>query len=144
MALDREILAERLGALERHLRRVSDRLPKNAADFHPGTDFSDSVILHLWQAVQLTIDTAIAACVQLNLGSPTSYANAFFKLSEAGYLDKELAVRLAHAAGFRNRIVHVYEELDMQKVYLIAQAGPRNLRAFFASIRDLLKPPPPN
>lgn len=139
MALDKEILAERLGALERHLRRVSEKLPKKPTDFLSGRDSSDAVILHLWQAVQLTIDTALAACVRLNLGSPTSYANAFFKLSEAGYLDKELAVRLAHAAGFRNRIVHAYEDLDMQKVYLIAQAGPRDLRAFFASVRDLLK-----
>lgn len=87
----------------------------------------------------MTIDTALAACVRLNLGSPTSYANTFFKLSDAGYLDKELGVRLAHAAGFRNRIVHAYEDLDMQKVYLIAQSGPRDLRAFFASVRDLLK-----
>lgn len=139
MALDKEILAERLSALERHLLRVSTRLPKNRADFLPGTDSSDAVILHLWQAVQLTIDTAIAACVKLNLGSPTSYANAFFKLGEAGYLDKELAVRLAHAAGFRNRIVHAYEDLDMQKIYLIALEGSKDLRAFFASIRDLLK-----
>ncbi|MCC6128080.1 MAG: DUF86 domain-containing protein [Chlamydiae bacterium] len=138
MALDKEILAERLGALERHLLRVSARLPNNRADFLPGTDFSDAVILHLWQAVQLTIDTALAACVRLNLGTPTSYANAFFKLSEAGYLDKELAVRLAHAAGFRNRIVHAYEDLDMQKIYIIAQEGAKDLRAFFASIRDLL------
>ncbi len=73
MALDKEILAERISALERHLRRVTEKLPKNPADFTQGSDSSDAVILHLWQAVQLTIDTALAACVRLNLGSPTSY-----------------------------------------------------------------------
>jgi uncharacterized protein YutE (UPF0331/DUF86 family) len=138
MALDREILAERASALERHLKRVSLKLPQNPVDFVHGTDASDAVILHLWQAVQLTIDTALSICVHLHLGSPSSYAGAFFKLSEATYLDKELAVRLAHAAGFRNRIVHGYEELDMQKIYKIAHAGPHDLRAFFASVRNLL------
>jgi uncharacterized protein YutE (UPF0331/DUF86 family) len=76
--------------------------------------------------------------VHLNLGSPSTYASAFFKLAEANYLEKELAVRLAHAAGFRNRIVHAYEELDMQKVYKIAQEGPQDLRTFFASTRNFL------
>jgi len=139
MALDREILAERVSALERHLKRVSDKLPRKASDFIHGTDASDAVILHLWQAVQLTIDTALSACVALHLGSPSSYATAFFKLSEANFLDKELAVRLAHAVGFRNRIVHAYEDLDMQKIYQIAHAGPHDLRAFFVAVRNLLK-----
>lgn len=138
MALDREILAERVGTLERHLKRVSQRLPQNPGEFLHETDASDAVILHLWQAVQLTIDTALSACVYLHLGTPSSYANAFFKLGEANYLEKELAVRLAHAAGFRNRIVHAYENLDMQKVYKIAQEGPKDLRAFFVCIRNLL------
>ncbi len=139
MAIDRQILAERVSALERHLKRVSDRLPQNVADFNYGTDSSDAVILHLWQAVQLTIDTALSACVALHLGSPSSYAAAFFKLSEANFLEKELAVRLAHAAGFRNRIVHAYEDLDMQKIYQIAHTGPDDLRAFFAAIHHFFK-----
>lgn len=138
MALDREILAERTSALERHLKRVSDRLPRNPSDFIHGSDVSDAVILHLWQAVQLTIYTALSACVALHLGTPSSYAAAFFKLREANYLDGDLAVRLAHAAGFRNRIVHAYEELDMQKIYKIACKGPDDLRACFAAVRNML------
>lgn len=67
-----------------------------------------------------------------------SYADAFIKLGEAGYLDKELSVRLSHAAGFRNRIVHAYEDLDMQKIYKIAQTGPSDLKAFLASIANKL------
>jgi len=138
MALDREILAERASTLERHLKRVAERLPKKAADFFSGTDESDIVVLHLWQAVQLTIDSAMSACIFLRLGTPSSYVAAFYKLSEAGYREKELAVRLAHAAGFRNRIVHAYEELDMQKVYKIAYEGVNDLRTFFAVLAAIL------
>ena len=137
-ALDKEILAERIAAVERHLKRVSDCLPKSESEFTPTSNASDSVILHLWQAVQLVIDSALSTCVHLNLGSPVSYADAFLKLGNAGFLEKELAVRLSHAAGFRNRIVHAYEDLDMQKIYKIAQTGPLDLRAFFASIAKLL------
>lgn len=137
-ALDREILAERLAAVERHLKRVRESLPPTEQEFIPTSNASDSVILHLWQAIQLVIDTALSACVSLSLGSPVSYADAFIKLGEAGYLDKELSVRLSHAAGFRNRIVHAYEDLDMQKIYKIAQTGPSDLKAFLASIANKL------
>jgi len=50
--LDRELLAERAMAVERHLRRAADRLPARVEEFQSGTDASDALILHLWQAVQ--------------------------------------------------------------------------------------------
>ena len=133
-ALDKEILAERVAAVERHLKRVSEHLPKSESEFTATSLVSDTVILHLWQAIQLVIDTALSASVHLNLGSPSSYSDAFLKLGEGGILEKELAIRLSHAAGFRNRIVHAYEDLDMQKVYKIAQTGPQDLRAFLSAI----------
>lgn len=137
-ALDKEILAERIAAVERHLKRVRECLPQTEREFTFASNASDAVILHLWQAIQLVIDTALSACVYLGCGSPVTYANAFLKLGEGGYLDRELAVRLSHAAGFRNRIVHAYEDLDMQKIYKIAQTGPSDLRAFLASVAKWL------
>ena len=137
-ALDKEILAERIAAVERHLKRVRDCLPKSESEFTPSSNASDAVILHLWQAIQLVIDTALSACVHLQLGSPVSYAEAFLKLGEGGFLDKELAIRLSYAAGFRNRIVHPYEDLDMQKIYKIAQTGPSDLKAFLSAVAKSL------
>jgi len=37
-ALDREILAERAAAVERHLTRVAERLPARPEDLEPATD----------------------------------------------------------------------------------------------------------
>lgn len=134
-AFDKEILAERFAAIERHLRRVKQRLPQVESEFTPLSDASDAVILHLWQAIQIVIDMASSACIYLKLGTPVSYADAFLKLGASGYLSNELAIRLSHAAGFRNRIVHAYEDLDMSKVYLIATKGPEDLRQFLLAAR---------
>jgi len=139
MALDKELLAERTAAVERHLERVKKCLPDSEDEFTPLSESSDSVILHLWQAIQLIIDMAASSCVHFNLSTPVSYADAFLKLGEAGYLDKPLATRLSHAAGFRNRIVHAYEKLDMHKVYCIAKSGPSDLKAFLASAKKWLQ-----
>jgi uncharacterized protein YutE (UPF0331/DUF86 family) len=87
--------------------------------------------------VQIVIDLAVTACVQLNLGTPASYADAFRRLAEAGRLPEPLAERLARAAGFRNVVAHAYERLDMARVHRAAQDGPPDLLAFLARLRDL-------
>ncbi|HTQ79478.1 MAG TPA: DUF86 domain-containing protein [Thermoanaerobaculia bacterium] len=136
--LDRELLAEKTVVIERHLARVEERLPSEPDLFQPATDSSDAVILHLWQAVQAVIDLALSACLQLHLGTPRSYADAFERLAQAGYLETDLAARMTRAAGFRNVVAHTYDRLDMQRIYRAAQQGPADLRAFLVSLRNLI------
>lgn len=136
--LDRELLAERAMAVERHLRRVADRLPARVEEFQSGTDASDAVILHLWQAVQITIDLAVAACLKFDLGAPQGYADAFRRLQAADMIDDPLAGRLVRAAGFRNVVAHAYDTLDMVRVYRAASEGPSDLRAFLKALEQRL------
>jgi len=67
------VLAERAAAVERHLARVAERLPKEPSDLKPVTDASDAVVVHLWQA-QIVIDLALSACLHFNLGTPSGYS----------------------------------------------------------------------
>jgi len=126
--LDRAVLAERTSAIERHLERVAERLPATPEELAPSTDASDAVILHLWQATQIT----------LNRGTPASSADAFLRLAEGGVLEQDLAQRLALAAGFRNVVAHMYERLDMARVHRAASEGPRDLRAFLHALAEHL------
>ena len=134
--IDRDLLAERALVVERHLARVAERLPASADALQPATDASDAVILHLWQATQIVIDVATAACVRLVLGTPATYADAFERLRAGGVIDAGLASRLVRAAGFRNLVAHAYERLDMRRVHDAALTGPPDLRALLAAVRD--------
>jgi uncharacterized protein YutE (UPF0331/DUF86 family) len=123
-------------AVERHLRRVADRLPQSAQELQAATDASDAVVLHLWQATQIVIDLAMAACLSLKLGTPASYADAFRLLEKAAVIDPALADSLVRGAGFRNVVAHAYESLDMHRVHQAAARGPDDLRAFLARLVD--------
>lgn len=136
--LTEAVLAEKAAAIERHLARVEERLPEDPEDFQPSTDASDAVILHLWQAVQLTIDTALSVCLYFRLGTPPTYGDAFRRLAEEDLLEPDLAERLARAAGFRNVVVHGYEKLDLERIHRAARDGPTDLRAFLATVRKIL------
>ena len=49
------------------------------------------------------------------------------------------ASRLVQAAGFRNRVVHGYEKLDMLRVHAVAKDGPADLRALLAALSRALQ-----
>lgn len=134
--LDAAILAERSAAVQRHLRRVRERLPDDPARLRPMTDATDAVVLHLWQAIQIVIDVAVSACVGLGFGSPPSYGDAFRMLGTNGIIDDELADRLVLAAGSLNIVVHAYADLDLARVHDAATRGPDDLITFLARIRD--------
>jgi uncharacterized protein YutE (UPF0331/DUF86 family) len=136
--LDAAVLAERTAAVQRHLRRVRDRVPDDPAALRPMTDATDAVVLHLWQATQIVIDLAVSACVALGLGSPPTYGDAFRMLGDEGVIDDELAARLVRAAGFRNVVVHAYADLDLRRVHDAATRGPDDLVALLAALRNRL------
>lgn len=140
--IDRAVLAERTIAVRRHLQRVAEKLPSSPADLQPSTDTSDAVILHLWQATQIVIDLAVAACVALGAGAPQGYGDAFRKLAAADVVEGELAERLVRAAGFRNVVAHAYESLDMARVHRAATSGPADLLSFLAAIDRALEQDP--
>jgi uncharacterized protein YutE (UPF0331/DUF86 family) len=138
--LDRAVLAERTMALRRHLARVAEKLPSRPEDLIASTDASDAVILHLWQATQIVIDLAVAACAVRQIGTPQGYADAFRRLQHAGLLEAEVADRLVRAAGFRNIVAHLYETIDMRRVHRAATDGPSDLLSFVAVIERLTDP----
>lgn len=137
IGIDRELLAERSAAVLRHLDRVADHLPTDPADLTPLSAATDTVVLRLWQAVQVVIDLAISSCVRLGLGSPATDGDAFRNLAAAGIVEDALALQLARAAGFRNLVVHADADLDLRRVHAIAATGSVDLRAFLLALRDL-------
>lgn len=113
---------------------MADQLPPGPADLLASTAASDAVVLHLWQAVQITIDLGVSWCVRAGSGVPATYGDAFRRLAAAGGLDRGLADRLVRAVGLRNLVVHAYADLDLVPVHAPARTGPADLRAFAVAL----------
>ena len=80
------------------------------------TTESDGIVLHLWQAVQTTLDLALRSCAERKLGTPPDHAGAFRLLAAAGVIEEKLTSRLRLAVGFRNAVAHGYDQLDLARV----------------------------
>ena len=83
---------------------------------------------HLFQAsVESCIDVANHIIASERFPAPKSYAEAFEILSGQGIIAREFLPALRQMVQFRNRLVHLYWEVDAEVIYDILQ---KNLSDF--------------
>lgn len=134
--MDRSIVDQKIESLRRCLERVSTKLPPTVQALQNDPDAQDIVSLNLTRAVQLCIDLAAHwLSDQGQYPAPKTMGQTFDVLAEAGLIEPELAHRMKKAVGFRNVMVHSYDEIDWAIVHAI---GHNHLDDFKAYARAIL------
>lgn len=85
-------------------------------------------------AAQTCIDLAGHLIASEGWRAPRDFGDAFTVLAERGLLDEALAGRLRALAGLRNRLVHVYDSIDDERVHSSLSDGLADLDRFAAAI----------
>ncbi|AKB26869.1 hypothetical protein MSSIT_0150 [Methanosarcina siciliae T4/M] len=97
-----------------------------------------NMVLHaMLVSIQAAIDVAAGLIVKEGLGKPTTYREAFEILGQAGLIPEELAEELSDLAGFRNVLVHIYWQLDLDQVYGVLQNDLKTLKSFLQEVKKL-------
>jgi uncharacterized protein YutE (UPF0331/DUF86 family) len=92
---------------------------------------------HLFQvSVECCIDVSNHIIASERFRSPKTYADAFEILGEQGIIANESLPTLRQMVQFRNRLVHLYWEVDAEVIYDILQ---RNLEDFEIFTKQILK-----
>lgn len=114
-----EELQARLDVLRANLAKL-DRIPQ-ASRQEFTSDFRNlEATLHLLQtSIQALIDLGGYLVAQRALQTPRTSQDIFDTLEAAGVLSPGTATRCARIVGFRNRIVHLYDRVDENRVYEI-------------------------
>jgi len=98
-----------------------------------------NMILHaMLVSIQAAIDISSHLISQNDLKRPATYRETFEFLGRADIISEELAAELSDLAGFRNVLVHVYWDLDLDEIYSILQNDLKTLRSFRDVIKELL------
>ena len=101
-------------------------------------------------AAERVLQIAIESC--LNIGNrlisllqfekpvrtPESYADIFIIMRNLNIIDAEFSDRLVKMAKFRNRLVHLYWEMDSEVTYRILHENIDDLKKFQGVIVDFL------
>lgn len=81
-----------------------------------------------WNALEWTLAKIIGRAIDINqhllaelggkeISPPKDYKETFLCLRHIGALPEEFIVQIAESAGFRNRIIHEYNQIDKNPVY---------------------------
>ena len=118
--VDETIVAARVAAIRDAVDRIRGVLPREPEAFEADRTAREVVILNLFVALQESVSLATHWLADAGLDVPGSYREIFLDLAERGRIPRDLAGRLAAAAGFRNLVAHQYGVLEPARVHAIA------------------------
>lgn len=98
-------------------------------------------------AAKYYLQTAIEACIDIGnhiissegYRAPRDYRDVFTPLEENGVVTDVQAIELRQMAGLRNRLVHLYWEIDDDLIYQYIQVNLNDFDDYIQTVLDLLR-----
>lgn len=129
--MDEQLIAQKLESLRRCIQRVESRLPPDLETLQADIDVQDIIALNLTRAIQMCVDIASHWLAEhADATAPRTMGQTFEALADAGIIDRELATRMRKSVGFRNVVVHNYDEVNWAIVFSICRHHLGDFRAF--------------
>jgi uncharacterized protein YutE (UPF0331/DUF86 family) len=130
-----DVLARKLERLSTYLADLDKHRGRTAVEIR---DDPYEVERLLELLIQVAMDI-IAHLLSEQGVTPSSYRAAFEEAGRRGLLPTELAARLADAAGLRNVLVHLYEDIDYEIVASSVGKATEDFSEFIAVFRRRLE-----
>jgi len=131
-----EKIRHKLRAITTCLKKLNELRLFNEEDFLHDYKLTDSARHNLQIAVEAMLDIANHLIARHSFEIPKKNADSFVILCKHGILSKEMEATYASMARFRNRIVHLYDEVDNREIYRILQ---EHLHEYDNFIRDIVR-----
>jgi len=121
-----------------HLKRLKEC---ERAVFIDDPDKLGSTKYHFIIAIEAAIDMCNHLISRNGYRAPEDYADTFVVLGENGAFEKSFAEELKEMARFRNRLVHIYWEIDENQIYYILQERLEDFKTFLNQLAKFLNWP---
>ncbi len=80
---------------------------------------ADACLRNFQVAIEALIDIGSHIVARNNLGLPKTYVDVIRLLVDNGILEKDKQENYVNMAKFRNRIVHMYDDVSMKETFLV-------------------------
>ncbi len=129
-----------LGELMKAIQRLKELRAIPQAGFLADPHKVASAKYHFVVGIEAAIDLGNHLISKNSLGTPEDYGDVFRLLGKAGVLPAEFADQLVTMARFRNRLVHIYWEVDDAELHRLLTDGVEDLERFVLLLRQALAP----
>lgn len=136
--MDRDLVTRKLATLARYLLELKQVLPNTLAEFE--TDF------RIYRVAERQVELLVECAASINTEvaqsvariPPSDYYSSFHSLAAAGWLDKEVALRLSNLAGLGNRLVHQYEDIRLPRLYKACRESIVDWERYLVTVNEKL------
>ncbi len=130
MKLNVSSIKQRLQRLERYIAELEKQRAATLQTFKNSFTRQLAVERAFQAAIESCTDIAAHIVAVYQLGQPQESRDVYRFLVEAGYLDTSFGEAMMAMVSFRNRIVHLYWDVDIDRLYHYLQHDLPLLRRF--------------
>ncbi|MFO8033807.1 MAG: DUF86 domain-containing protein [Candidatus Bipolaricaulota bacterium] len=126
------------GELRQAIQRLTELAELDESCFLDDPHKVASAKYHLIVATEAIIDISNHIISKNKLGTPEDYGDIFRLLGKAGIVPADFAGELMKMARFRNRLVHIYWDVDDAEIYRLLSDGVADMERFLKLLRETL------
>lgn len=128
--VDRDLLRRKLAELAEYVTQASEYRDLTVEVYRADWRTQRIVERTLQMAIEACLDVASHALADRGLRAPSTYAETFEILVEAGLMSSNLGRVMVEMTGFRNVIVHEYARINADMVIRILREHLEDFRRF--------------
>ncbi len=132
-----EVLENKISQVKKYLHILEGYKKYKQMAIEDDLNLKGALERYLYLVIQSTIDLAEGLVSFRKLRKPTTLADSFIILSEAGILSESLTDRMIKMTGFRNIITHDYADIDFDIVYGVLMEGVKDISLFLGEAESI-------
>jgi uncharacterized protein YutE (UPF0331/DUF86 family) len=134
LLVDNERISKLVSAIRNSLRLLSSLSALTRNDFLSDEHKISSAKYNFIAAIEAVIDINNHIISRNKLRAPDDYADSFTVLFESSILDRAFTDELMKMARFRNRLVHLYWDVDSGELHAILQSRLGDFEQYLTTI----------
>lgn len=133
MTVDREKIRQKLQFMRRNLRDLDIFNKMDIEEFRSNSINEAAAIRMLQVTIEAMLDICAHVIAREGLGLPKSYGEIIQIAVQYGLIPSDKIETYQKMVRFRNRVVHLYDDVDAKEIYFIIHSRLNDFKPFMAT-----------
>ena len=139
MTVDKKTIQEKLFKLQESIKVLNELKDESQKTFLSDPKTNGATMFNLIISIELIVDIGNHILTEAFQRPAKTYRDVIIELGKAGVFPVEFSERNEFMADFRNKLIHDYDRVNLEKVYEILQKAPDVFREFAKYFVDFLE-----
>lgn len=132
--VNQDKIRDKVQIIKNNLAKLEKIKQTNFIEFQSDPFMSDAAIRQLQVSIEAMLDISHHIISRKHLGTPKTYRETMEILAHAGIITQQQLPTLVNMVKFRNRAVHLYDNISIKEIYTIIQNNLQDFHNFINAI----------